>query len=85
MKKIWEMKNGKYGKYKEFNTSLNFRCDSCVDVLFTRPSAACPECNTPLRRSDFRLQQFEDLIVEKEVDIRKRIVRMYVKNMTIVY
>ncbi|KAK3745679.1 hypothetical protein QZH41_019008 [Actinostola sp. cb2023] len=53
-------------------------CDNCVEVLFTRPSAACPECNTPLRRSDFRLQQFEDLIVEKEVDIRKRIVRMWV-------
>jgi CDK-activating kinase assembly factor MAT1 len=49
-----------------------------VDVLFTRPSAACPECGTPLRRSDFRVQQFEDLIVEKEVDVRKRIIKMYI-------
>ncbi|EDO44111.1 predicted protein [Nematostella vectensis] len=55
-------------------------CDNCVDVLFTRPSAACPECNTPLRRSDFRLQQFEDLLVEKEVDIRKTVLKYYNKH-----
>ncbi|XP_031564122.1 CDK-activating kinase assembly factor MAT1-like [Actinia tenebrosa] len=55
-------------------------CDTCVDLLFTRPSAACPECSTPLRRSDFRAQQFEDLIVEKEVDIRKKIIKIYNKR-----
>ncbi|XP_028398722.1 CDK-activating kinase assembly factor MAT1-like isoform X2 [Dendronephthya gigantea] len=55
-------------------------CQNCVDILFIRPSAACPECGTPLRRNDFRAQQFEDLIVEKEVDIRKRIVKIYNKR-----
>ena len=55
-----------------------YRCEGCVETLFTRPSAACPECNTALRRNDFRVQQFEDLIVEKEVDIRKRILKMWV-------
>jgi len=50
-----------------------------VETLFTRPSAACPECNTALRRNDFRIQQFEDLIVEKEVDIRKKILKIYNK------
>lgn len=54
-------------------------CETCVETLFTRPSAACPECNTALRRNDFRIQQFEDLIVEKEVDIRKRILKIYNK------
>lgn len=54
-------------------------CESCVETLFTRPSAACPECNTALRRNDFRIQQFEDLIVEKEVDIRKKILKIYNK------
>ena len=58
--------------------SFFYRCFNCVDVLFTRPSAACPECGTALRRSDFRVQQFEDLIVEKEVDIRKKIIKMYI-------
>ncbi len=55
-------------------------CQTCVDILFTRPSAACPECSTPLRRSDFRVQQFEDAFVEKEVDVRKRIVKIYNKR-----
>lgn len=55
-----------------------FRCTTCVDVLFTRPSAACPQCGTALRRSDFRVQQFEDGLVEKEVDVRKKIVKMLV-------
>lgn len=52
-------------------------CQTCVDVLFTRPSAACPICNMSLRRSDYREQQFEDSSVEREVDIRKRIVKVY--------
>eukprot|EP00112_Aurelia_sp_Birch-Aquarium-sp1_P012009 Seg2521.4 transcript_id=Seg2521.4/GoldUCD/mRNA.D3Y31 product="CDK-activating kinase assembly factor MAT1" protein_id=Seg2521.4/GoldUCD/D3Y31 len=55
-------------------------CQTCVDVLFTRPSAACPECSTPLRRSDFRIQQFENALVEKEVDIRKRIIKIFNKR-----
>ena len=55
-------------------------CQTCVDVLFTRPSAACPECNTPLRRSDFRIQQFEDSFVEREIDVRKKIVKVFNKR-----
>lgn len=55
-------------------------CQTCVDVLFSRPSAACLQCNTPLRRSDFRVQQFEDASVEREVDIRKKIVKIYNKR-----
>lgn len=55
-------------------------CSTCVDVLFTRPSAACPQCNTALRRSDFRVQQFEDALVEKEVDIRRKIIKIFNKR-----
>ncbi|XP_065662374.1 CDK-activating kinase assembly factor MAT1 isoform X2 [Hydra vulgaris] len=55
-------------------------CQTCVDVLFTRPSAACPQCNTALRRSDFRNQLFEDDAVEKEVDVRKKILKIYNKR-----
>ena len=36
---------------------------------------ACPECNIPLRRTNFRLQLFEDANVDKEVDIRRRILK----------
>jgi len=46
-----------------------------MDLLFVRGSGACPECGIALRRSNFRTQMFEDSGVEKEVDIRKRILR----------
>ena len=47
-------------------------------------SGACPECGTPLRRSNYRLQIFEDAIVEKEIDIRKRILREWVFKLLLV-
>lgn len=43
-------------------------------------SGSCPECNIPLRRINFRVQLFEDASVEKEVDIRKRILRDFNKK-----
>ncbi|XP_002735198.1 CDK-activating kinase assembly factor MAT1-like [Saccoglossus kowalevskii] len=55
-------------------------CENCVDLLFARGSGSCPECNTALRRNNFRLQLFEDPVVEKEVDIRKRILKDYCKK-----
>ncbi|XP_022107788.1 CDK-activating kinase assembly factor MAT1-like [Acanthaster planci] len=50
-------------------------CENCVEILFVRGSGACPSCNTPLRKNQFRVQEFEDAYVEKEVDIRKRILK----------
>ncbi|PNF24060.1 CDK-activating kinase assembly factor MAT1 [Cryptotermes secundus] len=55
-------------------------CESCVDLLFLKGSGSCPECNVPLRRSNFRVQLFEDSMVEKEVDIRKRVLRDFNKK-----
>ncbi|XP_067634042.1 CDK-activating kinase assembly factor MAT1 [Eurosta solidaginis] len=52
-------------------------CESCVDLLFLKGSGSCPECLVPLRRNNFRVQLFEDPMVEKEVDIRKRVLRDY--------
>lgn len=57
-------------------------CENCVELLFVRGSGTCPECGTPLRRSGFRIQQFEDATVEKEVDIRKKILKDYNKKET---
>jgi len=45
-------------------------------------SGLCPECQIPLRRQAFRIQLFEDPAVEKEVDIRRRILRDYCKTET---
>ncbi|XP_070172404.1 CDK-activating kinase assembly factor MAT1 [Polyergus mexicanus] len=55
-------------------------CESCVDLLFLKGSGACPECKIPLRRTNFRVQMFEDTMVEKEVNIRKRILRDFNKK-----
>lgn len=43
-------------------------------------SGACPDCRIPLRRNNFRVQLFEDATVEKEVDIRKRVLRDFNKK-----
>nr|CAI5830892.1 unnamed protein product [Callosobruchus analis] len=55
-------------------------CESCVDLLFLKGSGSCPECKIPLRRNNFRVQLFEDATVEKEVDIRKRVLRDFNKK-----
>lgn len=55
-------------------------CESCVDLLFLKGSGSCPECKIPLRRTNFRVQLFEDAMVEKEVNIRKRILRDFNKK-----
>ncbi|KAK6183579.1 hypothetical protein SNE40_011033 [Patella caerulea] len=55
-------------------------CDNCVDLLFIKGSGACPECGTAIRRSNFRYQIFEDAQVEKEIDIRKKILKDYNKK-----
>ncbi len=48
--------------------------------LFCAGSGTCPECGVSLKRSNFRLQLFEDAFVEKEVDIRKRVLKDYNKK-----
>lgn len=55
-------------------------CESCVELLFVKGSGACPQCNVALRRGNFRLQIFEDASVEKEVDIRRKILKDYNKR-----
>ncbi|XP_066464303.1 CDK-activating kinase assembly factor MAT1 [Eleutherodactylus coqui] len=55
-------------------------CESCVELLFVRGSGLCQECNTPLRKSNFRVQLFEDPTIDKEVEIRKKILKIYNKR-----
>jgi len=55
-------------------------CESCVELLFVKGSGACPECDIPLRRGNYRLQLFEDANVDKEVDIRRRILKDFNKQ-----
>ena len=51
------------------------RCESCIDRLFTLGPAPCPICSKVLRKLAFAPQTFEDLAVEKEIVIRRRIAK----------
>jgi CDK-activating kinase assembly factor MAT1 len=53
-------------------------CESCVDRIFSHGPAPCPiaGCKRTLRKAKFRTQTFEDLKVEREVDIRRRVNRV---------
>ncbi|KAL1959694.1 hypothetical protein VTO42DRAFT_1280 [Malbranchea cinnamomea] len=53
-------------------------CESCVDRIFSAGPAPCPVagCRKTLRKHRFRKQTFEDIQVEREVDIRKRVMNI---------
>ncbi|KAL1449216.1 hypothetical protein WDU94_000432 [Cyamophila willieti] len=54
-------------------------CEGCVDLLFLKGTGNCYECNQPLRRGNFKVQLFDDSNVEKEVEIRKKLLKEYNK------
>ncbi|KAI9012836.1 CDK-activating kinase assembly factor MAT1-domain-containing protein [Gaertneriomyces semiglobifer] len=56
-------------------------CENCINRLFLQGPAPCPICKVTLRKSNFVAQTFEDLYVEKEVQIRKRVSRIYNKRL----
>ncbi|XP_034051030.1 CDK-activating kinase assembly factor MAT1-like [Thalassophryne amazonica] len=61
-------------------TSGHTLCENCVEMLFVRGSGTCVQCNTPLRKNNFREQLFEDPAVDKEVQIRKKVLKIYNKR-----
>lgn len=54
-------------------------CESCVDRIFSLGPAPCPYagCGKILRKNKFKEQLFEDLSVEREVDVRKRVAKTF--------
>lgn len=57
-------------------------CESCVDRIFSLGPAPCPypKCNKILRKNKFKKQVFEDIKIEREIDLRKRIQSIYNKT-----
>lgn len=57
-------------------------CESCVDRIFSHGPAPCPVagCARTLRKARFRRQTFEDLHIEREVDIRRRVAGVFNKR-----
>ncbi|CCE89777.1 TFIIH/NER complex subunit TFB3 TDEL_0A04450 [Torulaspora delbrueckii] len=58
-------------------------CESCVDRIFSLGPAQCPykNCDKILRKNKFKTQIFDDVGVEKEVDIRKRVFAVFNKKL----
>ncbi|KAM9905673.1 hypothetical protein OXX69_007095, partial [Metschnikowia pulcherrima] len=57
-------------------------CESCVDRIFSLGPAQCPypKCHKLLRKNRFKKQVFDDILIEREIDIRKRIQAIYNKT-----
>lgn len=55
-------------------------CESCLDRIFSLGPAPCPECGQKCRKYEFGVQTFQDLRVEKEVDVRRRIGKLFNKR-----
>ncbi|CCC67351.1 hypothetical protein NCAS_0A07930 [Naumovozyma castellii] len=58
-------------------------CENCVDRIFSLGPAPCPYkgCDKILRKNKFKTQVFDDVAVEKEVDIRKRVFNVFNKTL----
>lgn len=48
-------------------------CENCIELLFAKGVGNCPTCDVLLKRQQFRIQLYDDLIVEKDLQIRKRL------------
>ncbi|KAI5967979.1 TFB3 [Candida margitis] len=57
-------------------------CESCVDRIFSLGPAPCPypKCGKILRKNKFKQQIFENLFIEKEIDIRRKVGAIYNKT-----
>lgn len=55
-------------------------CESCIDRLFSLGPAACPVCGQIVRKQQFSAQIFEDLSVEEEVNVRKRVAKLFTRK-----
>ena len=54
-------------------------CESCVDRIFSQGPAPCPVagCARTLRKQRFRKATFDDLKIEREVDVRRRVAEAF--------
>ena len=55
-------------------------CESCVSRIFAHGPSGCPECGTVLKKSNWAVATFEDLAVEKECRVRKRVAAIFNKR-----
>jgi len=53
-------------------------CEGCVDRKFVQGKAECPisGCKQQLWKREWKVQTFEDLKIEREVDLRRNVTKM---------
>ncbi|GAA5833545.1 hypothetical protein JCM11251_003523 [Rhodosporidiobolus azoricus] len=54
-------------------------CESCLDRLFSLGPEPCPVCGQTIRKNQFQPQIFQNLEVQKEVAVRRRMARIFNK------
>lgn len=50
-------------------------CENCVDNLFIKGAGRCPTCDVTLKRSQFKIQLYDDEDVEKDLQIRRKLLK----------
>lgn len=55
-------------------------CEKCIELMFANGSAKCYQCPTPLKRGNFKRQLFQDSQVEKDIQVRRDILRKFSKG-----
>ncbi|RKO96263.1 MAT1-domain-containing protein, partial [Caulochytrium protostelioides] len=62
-------------------------CEACINRIYTQGPAPCPTCQSDegktniLRKSNFVLQTFDNLDVEKEVGLRRHLSAVFNKRL----
>lgn len=55
-------------------------CEKCIELMFANGAAKCYQCPTPLKRGNFKRQLFQDSQVEKDIQVRRDILRKFNKT-----
>lgn len=55
-------------------------CEKCIEQMFATGTAKCYQCPTPLKRSNYKRQLFQDSQVEKDIQVRRDILRKFNKS-----
>lgn len=54
-------------------------CEKCIELMFASGVAKCYQCPTPLKRYNFKRQLFQDSQVEKDIQVRRDILKKFNK------
>eukprot|EP00834_Sanchytrium_tribonematis_P002651 NODE_86_length_22075_cov_1.190253.p11 type:complete len:280 gc:universal NODE_86_length_22075_cov_1.190253:1603-764(-) len=63
------------------STCFHIMCEECIERLFViGRTVSCPQCGTHIKKHLFQEQLFEDISIERDLRIRKRIENIYNKK-----